>query len=133
MRREFKLPACDERFLELRGGPWESIVDGSGRWLILHEFLAPAGYDHRELSAAFRIEPGYPDVQIDMAYFNPHLGRSDGCVIKALSLHPIDGTSWQRWSRHRSSENPWRPGVDDLGSHIVLVGHWLEREIAGLN
>lgn len=66
MRREFKMPESDVHFLEIQGRPWETVTEHGGRWLILHKFLVPVGYDHREVSAAFRIEPGYPDAQIDM-------------------------------------------------------------------
>lgn len=133
MRREFKMPDSDQRFLDERGRPWEAIVDGVGRWILLHEFPVPAGYGHREVSAAFRIEPAYPDAQIDMVYFNPHLSRTDGGVIGGLTSQPIDGAAWQRWSRHRTSSNPWRPGIDDLAAHVALVGYWLEREFVRLN
>ncbi len=77
---------------------------------------------------ALRIETGYPDTQLDMVYFYPHLARCDRQPIGALASQTLDGKDWQRWSRHRTGQNPWRPGEDDLASHLALVEHWLERE-----
>ena len=52
---------------------------------------------------------------------------SDGSAVRATSVRTtIDGTPWQRWSRHRTSQNPWRPGVDGIPTHLALVEHWLE-------
>ena len=82
------------------------------------------------VTVALQIPPGYPDAQIDMAYFHPHLARKDGRAIGALSAQDLDGKVFQRWSRHRTGEAPWRPGEDDVSSHLVLVDDWLERELA---
>jgi hypothetical protein len=71
----------------------------------------------------------YPEAQIDMAYFLPALVRGDGGAIRQLSDHRLDGKVWQRWSRHRTAENPWQPGVDCLETHMLLVSVWLVREL----
>jgi hypothetical protein len=63
-----------------------------------------------------------------MVYVLPHLARKDGVGINNLSGQSIDGTDWQRWSRHRTGANPWRPGVDDLSTHLFLVDDWFARE-----
>jgi hypothetical protein len=128
MRRGFRLPESDETFLNALGRPWETIGNGGGRWLLIHERRVPTGYNVGTASEAYRIDVGYPDTQIDMVYFLPHLSRVDGCAIGALSVEQIDGQQWQRWSRHRTPEYPWRPGEDDISTHLVLVDHWLERE-----
>lgn len=127
MRREFQLPGSDEEFLNTLGRPWEAIVE-SGRWLLLHEWPVPLGYNHTAVSAAVLIEQGYPDAQLDMVYFHPHLTRADGRGINALAGHRLDGKEWQRWSRHRTAANPWRAGVDDISCHLMLVDDWLVRE-----
>lgn len=64
-----------------------------------------------------------------MAYFSPGLARKDNQPIGATeSTQALDGKSFQRWSRHRTNEAPWRPGDDDVATHLVLVANWLERE-----
>lgn len=128
MRRQFDLPEADEAHLESLGRPWETITDGSARWLLVHEWPISAGYNYSAVSIAIRIEPGYPDTQLDMVYVLPHLARTDQVSINALSNQAIDGKDWQRWSRHRTNENPWRPGIDDLSTHLFLVDDWFTRE-----
>lgn len=128
MRREFLLPEEDEEYLNLRGLPWETILEGGSRWLIIHDYPVPVGYSHARVSLALLISTGYPDTQIDMVYFDPHL--ANGRSINAVSSHGLDGKTWQRWSRHRTAQNPWRPGVDGVGTHLGCVDDWLAREVA---
>lgn len=130
MRRQFDLPEADEAHLESLGRPWETINDGAARWLLLHEWPIPPGYNLTAVSIAIRIEPGYPDTQLDMVYVLPHLARADKVAINALAGQSIDGREWQRWSRHRTNENPWRPGIDDLSTHLFLVDDWFAREFS---
>ena len=128
MRRQFKLVDQDEDYLNSLGLDWEAVRSG-GQWVLVHQYPVPAGYSLDRTSAAVRIEPAYPDVQLDMVYFHPHLQREDGKAIRALAVQKIDGRPWQRWSRHRTPQNPWRPGEDYVGTHLLLVRHWLEREL----
>jgi hypothetical protein len=128
-RREFALPPGDMEYLESQHPGWEAIKNGSANWLIISQFTLPAGYTVATTQVALRIEPGYPDTQIDMAYFHPVLRRQDGKAIPATeSTEAIDGKTFQRWSRHRTSENPWRPGIDDVSAHLAQVQHWFVRE-----
>jgi hypothetical protein len=128
MRRHFDLPEADEAHLESLGRPWETILEKQVRWLFVHEWPIPAGYNHPVVSIAIRIEPGYPDTQLDMVYVIPHLTRADRVAINNLTSQSIDGKNWQRWSRHRTNTNPWRPGVDDLSTHLFLIDDWFTRE-----
>lgn len=130
MRRDFELPENDRIFLEELGRPWETVRDGSKQWTIMHEWPLCGGYNHRTVSVAVMIQPGYPDAQLDMIYVSPVLQRQDGKAIGALSSQAICGQQWQRWSRHRTSANPWRSGIDDLASHLVLADHWFKREFS---
>ena len=50
-------------------------------------------------------------------------------VFGALSPMTIMGQEFQRWSRHRTGQNPWRPGIDNLHTHLSLVEEWLLREV----
>lgn len=127
-RRQFDLPAEDEEFLSHYGSAWESIIDGSS-WLLIHEFLTHAGYNHPRVTAAIRIETGYPNAALDMVYFFPALARTDGRPIGATqTFQQLDGKSFQRWSRHRTPQNPWKNGTDNIGTHVILIEDWLERE-----
>jgi hypothetical protein len=94
----------------------------------MHEFPVPAGYNHSVVIAALQIEQTYPDTQLDMVWFHPALSRADGKEIKNLSDQSLEGKTFQRWSRHRTEQNKWRPGEDYLGTHVALVEDWLLRE-----
>lgn len=128
VRRQFSLPDADEQYLSSLGLTWEALREGDTRWALVHRWRLPPGYNCDETSIALLIPPSYPDSQIDMVYVNPPLARSDGRSINGLSAQSIAGESWQRWSRHRTSNNPWRPAVDDVASHLALVDDWFRRE-----
>jgi hypothetical protein len=66
-----------------------------------------------------------------MAFFFPHVARNDGVAIRATEATvALEGRVFQRWSRHRTPENPWRPGADSIATHLLLVEDWLAREVA---
>jgi Prokaryotic E2 family E len=129
LRREFDLLAVDREFLDEYGLPWETIVDGS-RWVLIHDFRVPRGYNHETATAAIRIETGYPNTELNMVYFSPALARRDGKLIGATDAQQaLDAKSYQRWSRHRTTANPWKIGRDYIGTHVILIEDWLDREL----
>lgn len=135
MRRQFDLPLADVQYLNTLGLNWETVKEGSTHWLLIHQRAVPSGYTASHAQVALQIPPGYPDSPLDMVYFYPALERMDGQVIGAaiqltngVPQFPFDGKPFQRWSRHRTDKAPWRPGEDDISSHLVLVDDWLERE-----
>lgn len=128
LRKQFSLPSEDIEWLDGLGLSYELVIEGVPR-VVIHDFPVPDGYNVRSVATNVRIEPGYPDAQLDMVYFYPHLARLDGKAIGALANDQFDGKIWQRWSRHRTPANPWRSGVDNLATHFALVNHWLAREL----
>jgi hypothetical protein len=127
-RRDFPLLPDDQAFLDQLGVGWEAIQAGHQRLVVIHNYPVPQGYNHSTVSAAVILEASYPDVQIDMVFFKPALSRVDGKSINNLTNQPLAGESWQQWSRHRTGQNPWRPGIDNLETHFLLVQYWLCRE-----
>ena len=127
-RRQFHLPEDDVEFLEGQELPWDTVMDGSGSYVLVHSFPISEGYNQATVTAAIRIESGYPQTQLDMVYLYPALVRLDGQPIGALCDALIDGKMFQRWSRHRTTENPWRPGVDNVATHVGLINFWFEQE-----
>jgi len=127
-RRQFTLLGDDEKFLQDYGLPWETVVDGS-QWVLIHDFPVPDGYNNPCVTVAIRMETGYPNAELSMVYFYPAISRKDGQKIGATeSPQQIDGKIYQRWSRHRTPQNPWKIGRDNLGAHVILIEDWLERE-----
>lgn len=129
MRRAFQLSEEDEECLAQSGLEWESIREGDANWLILPGYPIPDGYNVSVATAALKIPPKYPDEQIDMVYFDPPLVLKSGRTINNLSLLTLDQKQYQQWSRHRTEANPWRPGIDNICTHLMQVTTWLKREI----
>lgn len=129
MRREFTLSEEDHDWLDGLGLPYELVREGAVLRVVIGAWPVPDGYNERHVAVNVRLDPGYPDAQIDMAYFYPPLARRDGRPIGAVTTEPFDGKVWQRWSRHRTPANPWRPGIDNLATHFALVEDWLAREL----
>jgi hypothetical protein len=129
LRCQFDLLPQDQQFLDEYGLSWETIVDGS-QWVLIHNFpTLHEGYNQESVTAAIRLETGYPITALDMVYFDPPLARKDGRAIGATeATQQIDGRTFQRWSRHRTEVNPWKPGQDSIGSHVILIEDWLARE-----
>jgi hypothetical protein len=130
LRRDFKLPEEDVDCLGALRLKWETLADGSAKWLLISGYSIPAGYNRETADLALRIPPSYPDDQIDMVYFSPALALTSGKAIRQLSAVTIDGKSYQQWSRHRTAANPWRPGLDNVGTHLLQVDDWLRRELS---
>jgi hypothetical protein len=129
MRKAFELSEEDQDCLVACGLSWETIIENTARWIIFPQYRIPMGYNHSVVAAALRIPPSYPDDQIDMVYFYPALSLSNGRDIRQLKFISLDGKQYQRWSRHRTGENPWRPGLDNICTHLLQVDTWLAREL----
>lgn len=128
IRRQFNLLPQDETFLEQYGLPWETIINGS-QWVLVHQFPTHDDYNHTKASIAILLTPGYPQAALDMVYVHPPLVRKDGKPIRAANKQQtIDDKHWQRWSRHRTSQNPWLPSEDGLETHVYLIEDWFTRE-----
>jgi len=65
-----------------------------------------------------------------MFWVDPPIARQDGRPIGALSSQLIEGTTWQRWSRHRTAANPWRPGIDCIETQTAFVDLELTKELS---
>lgn len=130
LRRQYELPSVDGEFLDSYGLPWETMVDGS-QWVLIHDFSTDERYNHHKVTIAIRLETGYPRTPLDMVYVYPALARVDGKSIGATTVtQTIEGKPYQRWSRHRTAANPWRPGFDNIGTHLHLIEDWFAREFS---
>jgi E2/UBC family protein E len=129
MRRDFSLTEEDVECLDGKGLDWEAVLEGSTKWVFLRKYPIPDSYNATVADVALRLPPLYPDDQIDMVYFHPPLALKSGKAMNALTPHTIEGKQYQQWSRHRTSENPWRPGLDNICTHLLQVDSWLYREL----
>lgn len=126
-RRFFTLPDEDIETLDKLGLHWETLSSG-GFWLIIYDYTLPKGYNLEKVDLALMIPPNYPATEIDMAYFFPPLQKLSLSPIKAIDPQVIDGKTFQRWSRHRL-HGEWRPGIDDVSTHLCLVDNWLLKDL----
>jgi hypothetical protein len=125
----FKLAESDVESLDAMKVEWSVAREAAGTLLlVIKRWRLPLGYNVSGATLVLVIPQGYPDTQIDMAYFSPALARSDGKGINNLSAVTWSIGTFQQWSRHRTANNPWRPGIDDVATHLSLVDDWLRRE-----
>jgi Prokaryotic E2 family E/Multiubiquitin len=129
LRREINLLQEDVQFLDRLKLKWETIRAQQTGWILIHDFRIPDGYHISRSTLALMIPPSYPTVEFDMAYFYPPVHRQDGKVIGQITQQALDGVSYQRWSRHRNP-GTWRPGIDNLESHVLSVTKWMEAEFS---
>ena len=128
-RRQFALAAEDRAFLDSLDRRWETLREANRLWVIIYNLPLPAGFQVTVADVAIEIAPGYPTSQLDMAYFSPHLSRTNGRSIACVqSIETIDGKRWQRWSRHRIGASQWVAGTDNLESHFAYIQDWLSLE-----
>ena len=128
--RQFRLLPADETYLDSAYPGWQAIVENARQWLLLPEYKMPAGYTQNVVSLAIEVPPTYPMAQIDMFYLFPAGLLLTGVPIPATEASEmIQGKQHQRWSRHRSGRSVWRPGVDNVMTHIALVESALMKEV----
>lgn len=128
-RRDAPLLDVDGVFLESYGLRFDVVQEGH-IWIILRNFSLPTGFNVPKADAAIRVEQGYPFTALDMVYFFPALSRLDGKAIPQSDVRQaLEGRQYQRWSRHRTGDNPWVPNRDSVETHVYLIEEWVEMEI----
>ena len=132
LERAFDLPEEDVEHLDARGLRWETVREGRSQWLLLQEFPVPDAYNLTSVTLGLMIPSSYPSAELDMFWVHPVLTLNSGRTLpQTQSRATIRGLSFQRWSRHRSPENPWRSGIDNLATHLGIVEECLAREVSG--
>ncbi|WP_250462621.1 multiubiquitin domain-containing protein [Microbulbifer litoralis] len=127
-RREFELLPKDHAYLDGLGFRWETVQQGRERWLLLRDYVLPAGYTQTSCTIAVSIPANYPAAKLDMFFCAPHLERVDKKAIdRTESRQAIDGVSFQRWSRHPAAA--WNADTDSIRTHMALVEESICREV----
>ncbi len=128
--RAFALLDVDEMHLNRLGLKWETIVEGSRRWLLLHNYPMPPGYTVGLTKMALEIPPTYPGAQIYGFYAYPPLALSSGHAIASTQLRGIlQGVEYHGWSRNRGPGAPWNPTADNVVTQLALVDAALAKEV----
>jgi hypothetical protein len=130
-RKDFALLPVDEAHLDTRFAFWETVTENGRRWLLIHGFPVPEGYNARRCTLALEVPPSYPVAQIDMFYALPALMLQNGVSLpNTEATVSIEGQVFQRWSRHRGPGSEWLNGVDNVVTHLALVESSLLKEVA---
>ena len=125
------LPPDDKKYLTDRGIDHSIVAEANMTCVILRGFGLPPGFNQPRADLLLRISPGYPDVPLDMWWFDPAVQFADGSIIPATDVRePHIGRMWQRWSRHLQAEQ-WRAGIDGLETFLALICTDLERHVQG--
>ncbi|WP_061959685.1 multiubiquitin domain-containing protein [Cupriavidus pauculus] len=129
VRKEFALLEADEDFLDQHFAHWETLVQGGRRWLLIYAYPTPPGYSVRRITLALEVPPNYPGAQIDMFYVLPHLSLISGAPLPNTEAREvIEGSEYQRWSRHRGAGSEWKANSDNVITHLALVESALVKE-----
>lgn len=129
-RRDFALQEVDEQFLDRTHATWETVIEGAKRWLLIHFYPVPEGFNQSTVTLALNIPSTYPGAQVDMFYVYEPLSLLNGREIPATtSRADIQGKKYQRWSRHRNGATQWKPATDNIITHLALVDESLLREV----
>jgi hypothetical protein len=130
-RRAFPLLPIDHLHLDRLELRWETVLVDQRRWLLIHDYVLPVELTPQSCTLALDIPATYPASQIDMFYFAPWVGRSDGREIPSVQIRAtIDGMEYQGWSRHRNAISPWDANTDSVRTHLVLVESCLAKEVS---
>lgn len=126
----FALLDKDRVYLNTLGFEWETVLDGGRRWLIIRNYALPGGYNHEHMDIAIEIPTTYPDAAMDMFYVHPALILANGGKIEQTqSTASIQGTIYQRWSRHLNGVTRWNPLTDSVITHLAVIEESLLREV----
>lgn len=128
--RDFALLDIDEMHLNRLGLRWETIVEVSRRWLLLHDYSLPTGYSVMRTKLALEIPPNYPGAQIYGFFAYPPLALSSGRIIESTQLRGVLlGVEFHGWSRNRGAGMPWNPATDNVATQLALVDAALAKEV----
>lgn len=129
-RMDFSLLEKDATYLNALGLTWETYVENTRRWLIIRNYALPEGYNQTSVDIAIDVPASYPDAAIDMFYCRPPLQLTSGASIPQTSCSvPIDGSSFQQWSRHLNGRTRWNPAFDSVITHLAVVEESILREV----
>jgi hypothetical protein len=126
----FSLLDKDNDYLQAQTAEWETVIDAGRRWLLIHHYQLPSGYNNVQVTVAIEIPTSYPEAAIDMFYVYPALKLISGTSIpKTQNTQVIGGLTYQRWSRHLNGATRWNPLTDSVATFLAVVEESILREV----
>lgn len=115
------LTPADRACLDGLGLSWATQDEQGWTCLVITGWPLPPGYTRRTADLLLRLSPGYPDIPLDMWWFDPAVMRADGQGVPQTEVQEqILGRIWQRWSRHLAP-GQWMAGVDGVESYVARL------------
>ena len=126
------LPPIDQDYLD-ESYPGHKVSSELGTiCIVVPDFPLPEGFKQSSADLLLRLDPGYPDIKLDMWWFTPAIQRLDGRQIPRTKVEEVYfGLKWQRWSRHLKNEQ-WIPGIDSIQSYIAVIKQNLKSAVEGV-
>lgn len=122
------LPEFDKDYLNSKEYRYEEIESAGKKGLIIHDYVLPENkYNVEKSDLLILFKPGYPDIPIDMWYFNPEvllLPDNKKAAQTNVNIN-FNNMTWQRWSRH-FPKTEWRAGRDGIHTFLKRVNKALE-------
>lgn len=122
------LPEFDREYLLEKEYVFEEKIEANRNGLIIRNWILPTGKYNLDTTDLLILMPsGYPEVRLDMWYFNPAilLVPSNRLAKQTQVNINFEGKTWQRWSRHFPA-NEWRSGIDGIHTYLKKVQTALE-------
>lgn len=122
------LPEFDRDYLQSKDYEFREIEIGQKKGLIITDYPLPERkYNVETSDLLILFKPGYPDIPLDMWYFNPAILLVPNNKQPSKADHTItfDGRIWQRWSRH-FPKSEWRSGRDGIHTFLKRIDNALQ-------
>jgi hypothetical protein len=131
LRRDFKVPKEDAGCLAALGFTWVAVVEGGTKWLIIHPYPIPDGYNHRTAVLALRMPPPTPTTRSTWCisagrWRSPAAGRSASSQGPSTARRTSNGRGT---ARQRIRGAPASTMSARICSRLTTADDWLQREL----
>lgn len=125
------LPEPDVDFLVEKEFDCDIIGANNETYITFHNFDLGPSYTPRTSEMRVLIPAAYPQGGLDMFWTRPWVNLVSTNARPDRADYPQSfqdgGEAWQRWSRH--AEHAWRPGIDNLRTHLRAISNSLARGV----
>lgn len=125
------LPEPDVDFLVEKEFECDIYQAPNETYITFHNYDLGSAYTPTIVEMRIVVPAGYPQGNLDMYWTKPWVnlaGTATRPERADYSQSFQDGTTeWQRWSRH--APNAWRPGIDNLRTHLRTIRSDLARGV----
>jgi hypothetical protein len=114
---ELELEASRQNGRELEVREADGLI-----YVIIKNYLLPAGYNKQHTRLLLKIPLSYPNGNPDMFWVDPDLRLASGGSQANANIENVLGEPWLRFSWHPQK---WNPGMDNLNTFMEFVNRRL--------